>query len=62
MNKLEVPILNVFVTFLFTSNTCVISGLNAAKREIGTLKTSVNKLGREKREHIQSKQVELSMV
>ena len=38
------------------------AGLNAAKGEIGTLKTSVNSLEREKREHVQSKQVEPSIV
>ena len=43
-------------------DTYVLSGLNAAEEKIGTLKRSVNNLEREKREHIQSKQVELSMV
>ena len=42
-------------------DTHVFSGLNAAKEEIGTLKTSVNTLEREKTEHIQSKLVELSI-
>ena len=37
--------------------TYVFSGLDAAKKEIGSLKTSVNTLEREKREHVQSKQV-----
>ena len=32
-------------------------GLNAAKGEIGTLKTSVNTLEREKREHVQSRYI-----
>ena len=36
--------------------------LDAAKKEIEALKTSVNTLEREKREHVQSKQVELSIV
>ena len=40
----------------------VFSGLNAAKEEMGTLKTSVNTLEREKREHVQSKKVEVSIV
>ena len=40
----------------------VFSGLNAAKREIGALKTSVNTLEKEKREHVLSKQVQLSRV
>ena len=43
-------------------DTYLFLGLDAAKREIGTLKTSVNTLKREKREHIQSKHIELSMV
>ena len=43
-------------------DTYVFSGLNAAKGEIGTLRASVKTLEREKREHVQSKQVELSMV
>ena len=43
-------------------NIYVILGLDAAKGEIGTLKTSVNTLEREKKEHIQSKHIELSMV
>ena len=47
--------MRIYDTYLF-------SGLDAAKGEIETLKTSVNTLEREKREHIQSKQVELSMV
>ena len=42
--------------------TYVFSGLNATKGEIGALKTSVNTLEREKRENVQSKKVELSMV
>ena len=36
-------------------NTYVFSGLNAAKGEIGTLKTSVNTLKKAKGEHVQSK-------
>ena len=40
----------------------VFSGLNAAKGEIEALKTSVNTLERTKKEHVQSKRVELSMV
>ena len=40
----------------------VFSGLNDAKGEIEALKTSVNTLEREKREHVQSKKVELSIV
>ena len=43
-------------------DTYVFSGLNAAKGEIGTLKTSVNTLEREKREHVQSKHIELFIV
>ena len=43
-------------------DTYVFSGLNAAKGEIEALKTSVNTLEREKREHVQSKKVELSIV
>ena len=43
-------------------DTYVFSGLNAAKEEMGTLKTSVNTLEREKREHAQSKYIELSIV
>ena len=43
-------------------DTYVFSGLNAAKDEIGTLKTSMKTLERAKREHIQSKHIELSMV
>ena len=42
-------------------DTYVFSGLNAAKGEIEALKTSVNTLEREKREHVQSKHIELSI-
>ena len=42
---------------MYIYNTYVFSGLNAAKEEIGTLKTSINTFEREKREHTQSKQV-----
>ena len=38
-------------------NASVVLGLDAAKREIESLKISVNTLEREKREHTQSKQV-----
>ena len=47
---------------MYIYHTYVFSGLNAAKGEIETLKTSVNTLEREKRVHVQSKKVELSMV
>ena len=50
----------VSVTGLYESY--VFSSLNAAKGEIETLKTSVNTLEKEKREQVQSKQVELSIV
>ena len=50
VNKISVT--HIYPTYVFL-------GLNAAKGEIGTLKTSVNTLEREKREHVQSKQVEL---
>ena len=43
-------------------NTYIFSGLNAAKGEIGALKKSVNSLEREKREHVQSKHIELFIV
>ena len=43
-------------------DTYVFSGLIASKGEIGALKTAVNTLEREKREHVQSKKVELSIV
>ena len=38
-------------------NTYVFSDLNAAKRELGTLKTSVNTLEKAKREYVQSKYI-----
>ena len=50
------------VSVLCIYNAYVFSGLNAAKGEIGKLKTSVNTLKREKREHVRSKQVQLSIV
>ena len=53
MNKLSV--MCIYDTMFF-------AGLNTSKREMGTLKMSVNTLEREKREHLQSKQVELFMV
>ena len=43
-------------------DTYVFSGLNAAKDEIGTLKTSMKTLEREKREQVQSKHIELFIV
>ena len=62
MNKLEVIISYVFVMVLCIYNTSGCLGLDAAKGEIGTLKTSVNNLERERREHVQCKHIELSMV
>ena len=62
MNKLEEQISNVFVMFSFIYNTCVIVGLDAAKEEIRALKISVNNVEREKREHVQSKHIELFKV
>ena len=53
MNKLSV---------MCIYGTYVLSGLNAAKDEIGTLKTSMEILEREKREQVQSKHIELSIV
>ena len=38
-------------------NAYLFSGLDAANREIGTLKTSVNTLERENRVHVQSKYI-----
>ena len=43
-------------------DTYFFSGLNAARREIGTLKTSVYSLERDKREHVQSTCIELFIV
>ena len=40
----------------------VLSGLNAAKGEIGALTISVNTLEIEKRENVQSKHIKLSIV
>ena len=40
----------------------LLSGPDASKNEIETLMASVNTLEREKREHVESKQVELSIV
>ena len=47
---------------MYIYDTYIFSGLDAAQKEIGTLKTSVNTLEKEKREQVQSKQVELSIV
>ena len=47
---------------MYIYDTYIFSGLDAAKKEIGTLKTSVNTLEREKREHTQSKRIELFIV
>ena len=38
------------------------SGLDAAKKEIGALKAAVTTMIKEKREHVQSKHIELFIV